>query len=192
VKPGLPERHSAPGTLSSGNAKGPRFSIQRANNGPHRRRIDMTDDLPYPWNAYLKLQVELRDSQYVNRRGWGLEAGLDRLLQTPTEPLSSEDVERVVSSAARKDLDRERLRRKWLSTKGEPSEGGAEREDAAFEARRRLRLVKTHVSPGDWEFLKAVAAGYRYEQIARTARTPAGALRVRACRLRRELRFVLG
>lgn len=56
-------------------------------------------DIPQVWRAYASKQAELDRRSSVDPKTWGLEAGLDGLLDGSS---TSETVERTVASAARR------------------------------------------------------------------------------------------
>src|SRR5262245_42666425 len=64
-------------------------------------------DLPQPWGAYARIQGQLDSLDTVDDRAWGLEAGLNRLL----DGIPPETTDRVIRSESRKERYRARLRR---------------------------------------------------------------------------------
>jgi DNA-binding NarL/FixJ family response regulator len=138
-------------------------------------------DLPDQWSAYARLQEKLARRQQIDDYTWGLEAGLNRVLD---KKLAVEEVEvdRAVRSESRKERYQEHLRR--LHPLIEESAGNP---DDAVDARRRLRVVIKLAAPEEWSLLRAVAEGYEYKEIAAVKKTAAGTLRARVLRLRRTL-----
>ena len=135
-------------------------------------------DLPDHWRIYMRLQEKLERTYKIDDYAWGLEQGLNRLLAEKLPTL--EEVERTVKSASRKERYRQQLSRIFL-TEEEPARNFVD----AVDARRRLRLVKKAVTPGDWSLLTARGEGYDYEEIAAVRKMGAGTLRARVLRIRR-------
>lgn len=137
-------------------------------------------DLPHPWGAYSRLQAILARRFDVDDEAWGLEAGLNGLVagEIPTD----HDAERAIESASRKARHQANLRRIHLAVANASVDL-----ESAIDARLRLRLAKSQVSPQDWGLLRAVGEGYEYSEVATASNVTAGALRARICRLRRTL-----
>ena len=138
-------------------------------------------DLPYPWGDYARLQEQLARRDQVDDLAWGLEAGLNRLLESP----SLDEIERVVQSASRKERYRARLRRANLTLEAAK---GASDPGNALDARELLDDLQTRVTPKEWDLLRAVAEGYEYEYLASSEQATPGGLRARIFRLRSSLR----
>jgi DNA-directed RNA polymerase specialized sigma24 family protein len=137
-------------------------------------------DLPYPWGDYVRLQEQLARRVQVDDLAWGLEAGLNRLLESPATP----NVERAVQSASRK----ERYRARLFSANLTLEESNRVDPDNTFDARELLDDLQTRVSPTEWSLLRAVGDGYEYDELAAAEQATPGALRARVLRLRRRLR----
>jgi DNA-binding NarL/FixJ family response regulator len=136
--------------------------------------------LPPPWDYYLNVQAKLRKSTTVDDSSWGLEAALDRLLAAGATA-SPEAIERTARSESRRERHRARLRRQHRPREEEAVDGKAQ-----VRARQHLRIIKGSVSEDDWMLLRDLGAGCSYHEIAATAGTSTGALRVRVHRLRDE------
>lgn len=136
--------------------------------------------MPPPWDDYLNVQAKLRKSTTVNDSSWGLEAALDRILAAGATA-SPEAIERTARSESRRERYRARLRRQHR-----PREGEAVDREAQVRARQHLRIIRGSVSDDDWMLLCDLGAGCSYDEIAATAGSSAGVLRVRAHRLRNE------
>jgi hypothetical protein len=146
----------------------------------HKSKGKTMAELPHPWGVYLRLQSELDDSAEINDRNFGLEAALNSLVaQTPTI-VSDGEVDRTIASAARNNRHRVMLRRKYFP-RTEPTFDPR----PFLDARARLRLVHAAVTDGEWDLLRAVGAGYDYDEIKGTL--SAGAVRVKVLRLRARL-----
>jgi DNA-directed RNA polymerase specialized sigma24 family protein len=138
---------------------------------------------PHSWSAYARLQETLERRRRVDEYAWGLEAGLNRVLDGVC---SAEDLERAVRSGARKHRHRASLLR-LVCAVGE-HETSANDPAAALDARAVLSHIQRSVAHADWVLLRALAEGYGYRHIARALDVSPGALRARTLRLRRALR----
>lgn len=56
-------------------------------------------DIPQDWRAYASKQAELNSRQSADATAWGLEAGLDGLLDSTATP---DTVDRIIANAARR------------------------------------------------------------------------------------------
>lgn len=138
-------------------------------------------DLPHPWGIYAQIQDQLDRHTVVDDRAYGLEAGLDKII----DELTSIDVsmcERAIATGSR----RERHRKSALTNKalvgGKPDDPLRQ-----LEARSALDLIETTVHSGGVAILKAVAAGHSYTELAAKYHGTSGAFRARVARLRRHL-----
>ncbi|MGH9343569.1 MAG: hypothetical protein ACRD19_07405 [Terriglobia bacterium] len=138
------------------------------------------DDLPDQWRKYARLQEKLAKKQQVDDFAWGLEAGLNRLLESNVPPV--EEVDRTVKSASRKERYQEQLRRAHLADQ-ESAKNSAD----IVDARRRLHLIKHSVTSQEYALLLAVGEGYEYKELGANQNMDTGALRVRMMRLRHSL-----
>jgi hypothetical protein len=132
------------------------------------------------WDRYLALQAKLKDSTVVDDTSWGREAALNQLLESGP-PATADDIERAAASASRRERYRARLRRHHVVI-----DQGADLKDV-LQAREQLRIVKTTVTPEDWQLLHEVSEGVSYHDLAVAKRTSANALRARVCRVRQKL-----
>jgi len=137
-------------------------------------------ELPHPWGAYARLQEQLDRRDQVDDLAWGLEAGLNRLL----ESLPPNEIDHTVQSAGRKERYHAALRRANLTL--EDGTGGSD-PDGALDARDVLDDLQARVTPMEWGLLRAIGEGHEYSELAVGEATP-GALRARVFRLRRLLR----
>jgi DNA-binding NarL/FixJ family response regulator len=140
----------------------------------------MMPDLPEQWGAYARLQERLARRQQVDDYTWGLETGLNRLLDA--DLITPEYIDRAVQSESRKERYQKQLRRAYLVV-----EESAESSADAMDARRCLHQVRKSVTAEDWSLLSAIGEGYEYKEIAAVKRTAAGTLRARVLRLRRSI-----
>jgi len=136
-------------------------------------------ELPHPWNAYLRLQTQLKDNTCIDDRNWGLEAGLNSITNTAgaTSPVSDEGINRAIASEARRERHRALLRRKHLFRSEEACDPRQ-----MLEARSNLRAIQSLLRARDWDLLVALGEGHEYQELG-----SAGPLRVRVLRLRHDL-----
>src|SRR5437879_4237573 len=59
--------------------------------------------VPLPWQAYAALQSNLDTRMSVDALSWGMEEGLNRLLDGEALPCQEGEVDRIVATAARRD-----------------------------------------------------------------------------------------
>ena len=134
---------------------------------------------PRPQIAYLRLQSQLDNNTCVDDKNWGLEAGLNAILNgmAAGPPVSSEDITRAIASEARRERHRAHLRRKHLVQ----SEAGLDPRQMVG-ARSNLSAIRSLVSAPEWDLLIALGKGYEYQELGKPGR-----LRVRVSRLRQAL-----
>jgi hypothetical protein len=146
---------------------------------PAEKKEFIMAELPHPWGAYRRLQSQLDASTKIDERNWGLESGLNEVLEgarTATFP-PDEDIARAISSEARRERHRAHLRRKHLAQSDELPDPRS-----LIEARSDLSVIRSLVSAADWDLLIALGKGREYQELG----VP-GRLRVRVLRLRRDL-----
>jgi hypothetical protein len=134
------------------------------------------------WDAYARLQTRLARRNVIDAYTWGLEAGLDRLLNAAAHEA---DVEKAVRSESRKERNRAVLRRAEFPSREAITETD---EAGAVDARQSLQRIRRSVAPRDWALLRGLGEGYDYRELAVLLGPAPGALRARALRLRRALR----
>jgi DNA-directed RNA polymerase specialized sigma24 family protein len=134
------------------------------------------------WGVYVRLQQKLARRRQVDDYTWGLEAGLNRMLDGSASP---ENVERAVGSESRKERHRATLHR--ANTTDHDGIVDADL-SAAVDARDALGHIRRSVGSGDWILLRALGEGFDYKDIAGVLKVGPGTLRSRALRLRRALR----
>jgi hypothetical protein len=136
-------------------------------------------ELPHPWSAYLRLQTQLKDNTCIDDRNWGLEAGLNSIVNTAKAalPVSDEGITRAIASEARRERHRAHLRRKHLAQSAETLDARR-----MLEARSNLRAIQSLVTVPDWDLLFALGEGHEYQELGAP-----GSLRIRALRLRQGL-----
>jgi hypothetical protein len=140
-------------------------------------------DVPDLWGQYYCLQSKLLRKTKIDDHGWGLEAGLDRLLTAVETPTIDVVVERAVASRAR----RERNQRYLLCIHSEREAAHREVSETALDAKRALHRIRARVGVEHWRLLCAVADGYEYSELTVLFGAAPGALRARVLRLRRRV-----
>jgi hypothetical protein len=138
----------------------------------------MTDRDP-DWESYARLQEILDRKRTVDSHAWGLEAGLNRLLQPET---SADEADRTIRSTSRKERHQAFLRRRYM-----PRAPVIDIQPA-LEARHVLGIIERKVMPDQWALLLAIANGHAYADVALSWGLAAAAIRARVLRLRRRLR----
>jgi len=144
-------------------------------------------DLPHPWDAYWSIQEKLSSKIRVDNKAWGYEAALNKILASiPENPsLESDEIERAIASAARRDrYNKAQLR--IMSPEKDCSAQTAVLGPA--QAREELKLIRISVSPDDWAILLLIGMGHDYSCIAALKNSTTGKLRTRVSRLRRSLK----
>lgn len=154
------------------------------------------------WDAYARLQRKLSGEPQVDDRSWGLEEGLNRLLNGD-EDLMADAAARAVRSESRKERHHTRLRRLHLSVREQTGaqEVGRDtghrppvigqhalealcRVEERLDSRHRLGAAAQRLTADDQALLQAVAEGWDYDKISSVTRIRTGTLRVRVRRLR--------
>lgn len=141
-------------------------------------------DLPHPWDAYAHLQTALLRSRSLNNQSWGIEAAMNRFLDSlqGKRPLTSDEIARAAASERRRERHRAHLRVVHLA-----SSDVSPHPEEVFAAKQELHVARSKVSERDWSALCQVAAGYTYADMAATTRETPGSLRVRVLRCRQRL-----
>jgi len=144
--------------------------------------------LPHPWDAYATHQAELSNRASADDRSWGLEAGLNRILEEPNpeDAPHGKNLARVISNATRRSrYARELLARHFIF--------GEEAFDviATLDANADLRQLEKALGPQ--ELLTLVAAAYEDsgEAAAELCGVSYDTFRQRLTRIRKRLRAIL-
>ena len=145
-------------------------------------------DSDYAWLRYADLQQRSEKIQKLNDYAWGIESGLNYLLngiETGTVPANSAGIDaalnRAIASGARLRRSHSLALKKWVL----PAESMST--NAAAEANIELARIGSAVKEADEKILFDAGFGYTDREIAnRHASTP-GAIRVRLSRLRLKL-----
>lgn len=107
-------------------------------------------DIPQEWRAYASKQAELDRRSSVDAMTWGLEAGLDGLLDGSSAP---DTVDRIVATAARRSRYARVLLAKHMRIN--VSLDGV----AHLEARSALATIERRMSASQIRFLMAAVRG---------------------------------
>lgn len=137
--------------------------------------------LPDPWEAYLRLQSELKATNQVNNRSWGLEAGLDAILAVaPFAPPAN--LPTGIATAERRERHRARLRRTYQSALRPLVD-----QPAVVEARVDIGKIRQLLHASDWKLISSVAMGMDYQEIGKDIGATPSSLRIRVMRIRASL-----
>lgn len=133
-------------------------------------------DLPLPWQAYAALQSNLHTRTSVDAFSWGMEDGLNRLLDGGAL-LGQTD--RVVANAARRARYNRALLAKHIIIRNEVHNGPSQ-----AEARSSLALLQRRMTPEKFDLLVELALGIEPKHIAERRSITLGTLRTRVARAR--------
>ena len=128
-------------------------------------------DIPQEWRAYASKQFELGRRSSVDSTMWGLEAGLDELLNGSSAP---DTVDRTIANAARRSRYAQGLLAKYLRIN--VSMDGV----AHLEARSALGTIERRMPASQLALLKAALRG---RSMLGTERTSLSRARATARRL---------
>jgi hypothetical protein len=120
----------------------------------------------------------------IDDHTWGLEAGLNQLVNDLDQPCSEANAARAIRSESRKERHRAALRRAYLLPPESIHDG--------HEVSLQLRVAEATVTKPDWALLCALGAGHSYDELTEHFGASPGSLRIRAMRLRRTIRTVAG
>jgi len=146
-------------------------------------------DLPQPWRAYARLQIELSDNGKLDARYWGAEAGLNHFLiaDPDSAPRPDAEIARARSAGTR----RERSRSRWRAVHLEPFIQAAADPEPGLAARRELHDLRSRMTSDEWALLCGLAMGHEYAELAQSRGSNSGALRLTALRLRNRLKATI-
>jgi len=148
--------------------------------------------LPHIWLEYERLQSRLSSLTNLDDHAWGLEGGLNAILEPDFSPAfpDPEIFRRAVASAARKHRDHQA---RFLTQPEEDWEAPDEKDlSHQVAARFALRALDQGLANhDDIELFTQLAEGHDYEHMAETLGGPANSLRCRTLRLRRQFAHLL-
>ena len=133
--------------------------------------------VPQQWRAYFARQTELDQRGDTSSISWGIEAGLNFLLNDPTS--TPDSVARAVSAGARRSRYADALIAKYITF-------GAYRLDgvATMEARSSLAKMRNDLPPAAVAILLDAACGVESERMASGLGISVPALQTRLSRAR--------
>ena len=142
------------------------------------------------WDEYAHLQSRSSRISRIDSYAWGVEAAMDRLLDSsyPSAADSSPvSIANTLAAAARRERHRARLR---FAHQAEiyPSHCNL---ISTLEARHAITVIRSSVSPRDWLLLLALASGYSGRQLSEALALSPGQLRVKVFRLRQRIAGLL-
>ena len=115
--------------------------------------------IPHQWRAYYARQAELDQRGYSNSTTWGIEAGLNLLLDHPS--WAPERVTRAIAAGARRSRYANALLAKYIVFDAYRLDGVA-----AMEARSSLEKIRNDLPPATVAMLLSVACGEESDQMA--------------------------
>jgi hypothetical protein len=131
---------------------------------------------------YARLQNNLRREYQVGDRSWGIEAGMDYILELAIgAPPAEDDVKKVIATASRRERHRGARRDPLLD------DIATAHPDGALTARRELAAIRQKVGNNNWGLLAVVGIGSSYKDISAAMSLSAGLIRVKVTRLRASL-----
>ena len=107
-------------------------------------------DIPQEWRAYASKQAELDHRSSVDPKAWGLEAGLNGLVDGSSAP---DTVDRTIASAARRSRNAQALLAKNMRIN--VSTDGV----AHLEARSALAVIERHLPASQLALVKSALWG---------------------------------
>lgn len=136
-------------------------------------------ELPHPWAIYARLQNNLRREYQVGDRSWGIEAGMNHILESLAGAVPAEDeVNKVIATGRRRERHRVARRDPLLD------DYATAHPDGALTARSELAAIRRKVGGRNWDLLAAVGIGSSYKDISAAMSLPQGLIRVKVTRLR--------
>jgi hypothetical protein len=136
-------------------------------------------DVPLEWRTYAALQSELKTRKTADAFSWGMEEGLNRLLDGKALVSQASDVDRLVANAARRDRYGRSLLAKHIIIRKEAYDGLSQ-----TEARSELALLQRQMASDKLNLLIDLASGIEPKQVAEKRGLAMGTLRTRVARAR--------
>jgi len=115
--------------------------------------------IPHQWRAYHARQAELDQRGDTSSTTWGIEAGLNLLLDHPSS--APDQVTRAIAAGARRSRYADALLAKYITFDAYRLEGVA-----AMEARSSLEKIRNDLPPATVAMLLVAACGEESEQMA--------------------------
>ncbi|RWF24035.1 MAG: hypothetical protein EOS64_09205 [Mesorhizobium sp.] len=145
-------------------------------------RLTMAD-IPLPWRAYAAHQSDLDSRTSVNATSWGVEEGLNYLLEGENLGSHALDVDRIIANAARRDRYARSLLAKHIIIHNEVDDSSGQ-----IEARSSLALLQRQMPTTKLALLIELAKGTKPADLAEGHRVDVGTLRTRVARARQVAR----
>ncbi|MET4524057.1 hypothetical protein [Bradyrhizobium sp. JR18.2] len=136
-------------------------------------------DIPLPWQTYAALQSNLDTRTSVDALSWGMEEGLNRLLDGEASLSQAGHVDRIVANAVRRDRYGRSLLAKHIIIRNEVYDGPRQ-----TEARSSLALLQHRMAADKLDLLVELASGIEPKHVAERRGIAVGALRTRVARAR--------
>jgi hypothetical protein len=142
-------------------------------------------DIPLPWRAYAAHQSSLDTRTSIDATSWGMEEGLNYLLEGESLPAGEVNIDRVVANAARRDRYGRSLLAKHIRIRTEVHDDAGR-----IEARSSLVLLRRQMAADKLHLLVELASGTEPAHLATKCRIAVGALRTRLARARQIARDI--
>ena len=142
-------------------------------------------DIPESWRPYARLQASTSRNRRVDVQGWGLEAGLEYLLDVqasnPSTSKKTLSIERAIANGRARERYRHRLRARFLT------EAATVDPAPILDHRQQLRKLFLGLNDTERQILSATAMGYDSEEISNILAVKPATVRKRIDRLRSRL-----
>jgi len=144
-------------------------------------------EIPLYWRDYAAHQSNLNSRTSVDATSWGVEVGLNYLLEGDSMRADAvdADVDHVIASAARRDRYARSLLAKHVIIGTEVHDGAGQ-----LEAKLSLALLQRQMPSDKLSLLIEMAAGTELSHLARRHHVAAGTLRTRVARARQIARDI--
>lgn len=142
-------------------------------------------DIPLPWRAYAAHQSNLNSRTSVDATSWGIEGGLNYLLEGDNLRADAVNIDRVIANAARRDRYARSLLAKHIMIRAEVNDTAGQ-----IEARSSLLALQRQMQPDKLDILVELATGTEPTHLAARHRIAVGALRTRVARARQVARDI--
>lgn len=142
-------------------------------------------DIPKSWRPYARLQASTSRNRRIDVQGWGLEAGLDYLLDIQASNLLTSEKNLTIERAIANGRARER-HRLWLRARFLTEEEAVDPEPN-FDHRQQLHKLFLGLNDTERQIMSATAVGYDSEEISLILAMKPATVRKRIDRLRSRL-----
>ena len=135
-------------------------------------------DIPLSWQAYAALQYDLDTRTSADAFAWGMEEGLNRLLDGEAFSQAGQ-VDNIVANAARRDRYGRALLAKYIIIGNEVHDGSGQ-----TEARSSLAVLQRRMAADKLDLLVELASGIEPKHVAARRSVAVSTLRTRIARAR--------